>query len=389
MIKLIYNFLLALGTGFFVSYDIIYFEHYGLGLAIIALVSSMYDLSSAISDIPLSIFFDRVSPRFVLLVGNAMRIIGFLIFFIDPTNIALVALGQILAGIGGASESGAVDALVINERLSRGESARSVLAILLRLNAVATVVGAGLGYFIFSWDPRFIWIAAATTYVISTLLLFIMGIDPPQKMEASNGVSNLWSSLITSGRLLVRRQEAWLILLGNAAALGAFFTWQSKFFNINDSPNMVFIALVVMKIGIFVSSFFVGKIDLKEYGLIVVLIFNCTGLAALAISNSPFLLVGGFLTHVTCQSILIQVLGAALHETLPNDLRATAFSVLACFDSAAVIVVAPLVGIAAEHISLGSGIAVSGILYIPILLVLTWKIRNTNSMDTSNLIKSD
>lgn len=50
MIKLIYNFLLALGAGLFVSYDIIYFEHYGLGLAILALVSSMYNLSSAISD---------------------------------------------------------------------------------------------------------------------------------------------------------------------------------------------------------------------------------------------------------------------------------------------------------------------------------------------------
>ncbi|WP_144996485.1 MULTISPECIES: hypothetical protein [Kocuria] len=85
-----------------------------------------------------------------------MRIIGFLIFFIDPTNIALVALGQILAGIGGASESGAVDALVINDRLSKGESARSILAISLKLNAVATVVGAGLGYFIYNWDPRYI-----------------------------------------------------------------------------------------------------------------------------------------------------------------------------------------------------------------------------------------
>lgn len=318
-----------------------------------------------------------------------MRIIGFLIFFIDPTNIALVALGQILAGIGGASESGAVDALVVNDRLSKGESARSILAILLGLNAVATVVGAGLGYFINSWDPRYIWIAAAITYVISTLLLFIMSIDPPQKMEASNGVSNLWSSLITSGRILVRRQKAWLILLGKAAALGAFFTWQSKFFNINDSPDMVFIALIVMKIGIFILFFFIGKFDLKEYGLIGVLIFNCTGLAALATSNSPLLLVGGFLTHVICQSILIQVLGAALHETLPNDLRATAFSVLACFDSAAVIVVAPLVGIAAEHVSLRSGIAVSGIPYIPILLVLVWRIRNMDSLDTSNLVKSD
>ena len=61
----------------------------------------------------------------------------------------------------------------------------------------------------------------------------------------------------------------------------------------------------------------------------------------------------------------------------------------ACFDLATVIVVTALVGVAAERITLGSRITVSEILYILILLVLVWRIRNMDGLDASNLIKSD
>lgn len=373
MAKLVYNFLLALGTGFFVAYDIIYFEHFGLGLAAIALASSMYDLSSALSDLPLSAVFDRISPRFVLLLGNAARITGFVLFFSDPSNITLVIVGQVLAGIGGASESGAVEALVINERLSRGDSARSAVATLLRLNAGATVVGAGIGYLLYSWNPPMIWLAAAAVYLVSTVLLFSMSIDAPEELESGARPSNLWTSSLVAVKILLRRREAWMIILGNAAALGAFFTWQSKFYNIDDSALMVLAALIVMKVGVFLASFVVDHLNLGRIGLAATIVVNCGGLALLALSTSPVALVIAFLAHVAAQAVLIESLGSALHEELPNGVRATAFSMLACMDSLAVVLVGPLVGLAAEHISLAAGIAASSVLYLPILVVLLLK----------------
>ena len=81
----------------------------------------------------------------------------------------------------------------------------------------------------------------------------------------------------------------------------------------------------------------------------------------------------------TRQTVLVRISrSAAFQITLSLSTRshATASSPsepgpgFACFDSTTVIVITALVGVAAERITLGSRITVSGILYIPILLVL-------------------
>lgn len=74
----LYNILLMLGQGIFIAYDITYFQGAGLTLALITLASTGFDISSSIMEIPTSLFFDRVSPRVTLAVGNVIRLVRFL-----------------------------------------------------------------------------------------------------------------------------------------------------------------------------------------------------------------------------------------------------------------------------------------------------------------------
>lgn len=67
-----------LGQGIFIAYDITYFQGAGLTLALITLASTGFDISSSIMEIPTSLFFDRVSPRVTLAVGNVIRLVRFL-----------------------------------------------------------------------------------------------------------------------------------------------------------------------------------------------------------------------------------------------------------------------------------------------------------------------
>ena len=154
----IYNILLMLGQGIFIAYDITYFREAGLSLALITLASTGFDISSSIMEIPTSLFFDRVSPCLTLVLGNMLRLCGFLLFAFNPQNFWVVLVGQVLTGIGSATESGAASALYINERKEDESSFEKIMGEIQEFGSITYLVGGLVGAVAYRLSEKLIWL---------------------------------------------------------------------------------------------------------------------------------------------------------------------------------------------------------------------------------------
>lgn len=358
-----YNVLLYIAQGVFLAYDITYFHSAGLSLALITLASSGFNLSSILAEFPSSVLFDKVSPRMTLIAGNVIRATGFILFACFPRYFIPVLIGQILTGIGSATESGAASALYINDRKSEESSFEKILGELTEAIGMSTVLGGVIGAVAYQIDHRLIWIIPACAYLGAIVILLSIPIKSSNKEKSLKLLSRSFLSICKKS---LRDITWWIAICLDSAALSIFYLWQIRLSATGEVGvwNQL-LGLFIMNLGTATGGFLGRRFHLNQKAstpaLIILNLLTCILFAWI-----PGLLLGLllFFIHVALQSCILNYYYGGIHQTIEDDERATVFSFLSMGNALIAIVLGPLSGWFADSYGLSMGMSISLFIYI-------------------------
>lgn len=362
----IYNILLMVGQGIFIAYDITYFREASLTLALITLASSGFDVASSIMEIPTSMFFDKVSPRVTLAIGNVMRLCGFVLFALNPANFAVVLIGQVLTGIGSATESGAASALYVNERKEVESSFEKIMGEIAEFGSVAMLAGGLLGAIAYNINARLIWILPAVIYLAATILLIRMPLNSDMEEETAVSAASFVRDFIAVGRKTVTNVNWWMLLMVDTASLSMYLLWQARLSG-SDTTEVWNQSggLIVMNIAGYIAGKLSQKISLgRTWRVLTVLLVNIVLCVALAWTSGFWLGMVLYLPHVVLLGWLQNVYAGSVHASIDDNECATTFSLQSAAIAPAAVVVGPMCGWLTDHFGLGVGMSSTLIFFI-------------------------
>lgn len=366
----LYNILLSLAMGVFVGYDVTYFYGAGLPLALVMVASSCFDIVSVVSELPTSIVFDHVSPKRMLAVGNVVRAVGLICFAVAPSDFWCVLVGQALAGIGSATESGAASALFINDRLREETSFEKILGELAEATGLSVVAGGLVGALLYPVNPVLIWVVPACIYLLAMLPLAAV----PARAARHDGPrrrAGLFKEFKASLTKAVRHPEWWMALCMDVGALSVYYLWQVRLGIGSGGVWNQLLGLVMMNVAKAVAGVLNRRLPVGRMFRSPALPLACNIVLCAAFAWSSGLLSGLalFFAHVTVHSWVLNYYSGRVHAVIDDDERATVFSALSMGNTLVAAVVAPLCGYVADTVSLGAGMSITLVVY---LVPLAW-----------------
>lgn len=370
----IFIILSAAGVASFAIVDVVYFQAIGYSLAFVGLLTAVFNFAVAFAELPFSILFDRYSNKMALQVGNALRIIAFLLFFWNLSSESLI-FAQILAGIATAAMSGTSNALVVNEIQSKSSDRIAVaFGRISYLSAGASVIGGAVGIWLFSFSPQLIWLSAIVFFVAAGVA--IATFHDTRAYIASMSNREYFRGVVAA----VRGPFALMLALSNAAAVAPAFLWQIKFDTV--SVSFIFIGFLVMQGANMAGPAVMRICKIKVRNVLTATLLNIVAVVWFMFAEDPVSVAFSFGAHVAIHGILLILVSALYHATLDNSFRATAGSVVSLAVSLIVAVVAPVVAILGESFGLASAIGVSVLMYVVIgLLSFNRRVRSRIAQD--------
>lgn len=346
----------AAGVACFASVDVVYFETLGYSLAFIGLMTAAFNLAVTAAELPFAILFDRYSNKLALQLGNALRLVAFVLFFINLSAPTLM-FAQLLAGIAVAAMSGTSNALVVNQ-IQALEANRIAAAFgrIAYLSASAAILGGAAGIGIFAVWPEGIWLAAITFFLAAAVVIATFH-DIRADIERVPMRAFLHQALGTA-----RAPHAWMLVVTNAAAVAPFLLWQIKF----DQVSLLFLALgyLGMNAANILGPMLRQVLRVQVHHIAIVAVLNIAAAGVFAFAVGEVAIWSSFVVHVALHCVLQILVSGLFHEGIDNSVRATAGSVISMADSLIVAVVAPIVAIVGQTVGVGWGVAISGLLYL-------------------------
>lgn len=376
----LYNILLILAQGIFIAYDITYFRDAGLPLVFITLASSWFDISSSIMEIPTSLFFDKVSPKITLAVGNITRLVGFVLFAVNPSSFICVGVGQVLTGIGSATESGAVSALYVNERKEGESSFEKIMGELSEFGSISMLVGGLLGAILYPLGSYFIWVLPAIIYATASVLLIRMPMNNVMEQGATH-CKTLLHEFSLSARKALTSASWWMLLCVETASLSMYFLWQIRLGDSNH--NQVwnqFGGLIIMNIAGYVAGKLSQKVSLSYVRRsLIVIVTNVVLCIILAWSSGFWVGILLYFPHVVLLSWMQNKYAGDIHMSLEDNERATVFSLQSAAIALCAVFVGPVCGWLTDTYGLGIGMSSTLIFFIiPIIRECSRGYKNMN-----------
>ncbi|MFT4234944.1 MAG: hypothetical protein QM607_08115 [Microbacterium sp.] len=363
----------AAGVACFGAVDVVYFETVGYSLAFIGVLTAAFNFAVSAAELPFAVVFDRYSNKGALQIGNAVRIMAFLLFFLNLSSGTLIA-AEILAGIAVAAMSGTSTALVVNEiEHLDANKATTAFARISYVSAGAAVVGGGAGLALFVFRPQWIWLGAAMFFVLAGIVVATFP-DTRAHIERMP-----WRQFGREVVVSLRSTRAVVMVLANAAAVAPAVLWQLKFNQV--SILFIFAGFLGMQIANLLGPLLLERFHLRAGSLPVIAVLNVIVAIFFALVQHPAAVWTAFAIHVLLHGMMLIVIGGVYHARVPNSVRATAGSVISMADSLVVAVCAPIITIIGQNFGLPSAIALSGALYLAIGgLALTPGVRRAETM---------
>lgn len=351
----------AAGVACFTPVDVIYFKHFEYSLAFIGLMMSAFNIAVTLSEIPFAIVFDRYSNKLALQIGNLLRIIAFALFFFNLSQPSLV-LAQVIAGFAVAAMSGTANALVVNQ-IQNIDSDKVIAAFgrISYLSAVAALLGGLVGVLLFAQRPEWIWLAAIGFFIAAGIVAFSFT-ETKAKIEKIP-----LRVFISQAAKTVSNMRAVALIVTNGAAVAPFLLWQIKF----NQVSLWFLALGFfgMQIAALFGPALLKLFRVRARHVTIVAVLNIAAVVGFAISEGPVAVWASFVLHVALQTMLAILVRAIFHEQVPNQVRATAGSVVSLVDSLIVAVCAPGVAVVAQLYGFTAAVMISTALYLIIALL--------------------
>ena len=353
---------IALGTSSFVVVEKAFFIERGMSFVELGMLTSIFNIIISFVELPLSIIFDRNSLKMGVIVGLILSIASFGLYFIGYEFITL-ALAQMIAAVAVAARSGTVDALIINDNKNQDQkSLARLFAKMSYINGTASLLGGIFGFLVFRLNEGFIWLIAALAYTISLFFILNLQYEKPNIDESSS-----LRDYLISIRSIFKNKITYLKVISDISAIGVITYWQSLF-NENNSFGILF-GFLLNSFAVSASSFLVRKWS-PSYSRIPIIIF-CSGISTLMLgimTNLTVLLIF-FLSHVMLQVAMNIIIGSEFHRKIQNNIRAGAISAVSVLSGAIGALIIFIIGLIADHISVGMAITTSSLSYALLITI--------------------
>jgi MFS family permease len=329
----------GIGIGCFSVLDNLYFRHAGYSIATIGALTATFNIALAVAELPSAVVFDRRSHWAAIQVGNAIRLVGLLLFSLALGPVGDF-LGEGLAGIGAAAMSGTSVAYLLN-RLGPVGSAerRRVMGFSVALGAATSLAGGALGLVGYTVAPRLIWVLGAFWIAVAGVVFFVG--RPRTPVVAARHVEPLAAyvgGLIEIGR----HPRAWLAITADAALVGPLLLWQLRLGATDVAA--VFIGFVVMKVAGVLGGQLLGHRRVGPRVVLSCLAGNILSVGGFAATDHTALIVVFFGVHVMLQIAVSVYCRSELHAVVDDARRAGASSVVSLLGSSVSAVAALAVG---------------------------------------------
>ena len=354
----------GIGVGCFSAFDNFYFHDRGYAVVAIGALTATFNISVAVAELPSAMIFDRRSHWAAIQMGNGLRFVGLVLFFLAFGAWSDFA-AEAIAGIGAAAMSGTSIAFILNRIGDVGaHDRRKIIGLVAVLGSAASLLGGGIGRRGFLREPRLIWGLGALFMGIAGLCFFLW--RPKDRTSSQRHLEPLRSYLIGLGAI-ARHPRAWLSIAADAALVAPFLLWQLRLGS--TGIFAVLAGFAVMKIAGVLGGQLVGnrRIDRKFFYVLVAAniaaIFGFAGFAPVV------LIVLCFGIHVLLHIAISVYCQAEFQAVVSDDQRAGATSVVSLLSSFTAGAAAILVGVLADSANPIVAVLPSVVLYVIVALV--------------------
>jgi len=355
----------GIGIGCFSVADNLYFHDKGYSTAAIGGLVATFNVAVAITEIPAAIVFDRKSHGLAIQVGNLVRTIALILFFLSLGIIGdLVA--EALAGAGAAAMSGTTSAYVLNRLSGEPGDQRRALARIAWLGSVSSLVGGLVGVGLFTAAPRAIWLGGAVCMAAAGLV-FLVGRHSAE--GGSHAVAEPLAHYARGLAAIAVHPRAWASILADAALIGPLILWQLRLGS--ASIGAVLLGFVVMKSAGVLGGRLLGGRRIPRGLLPLLVATNLVAISAFALSSATMVIVASFGIHVVAHVAISVYCSAQFQHVVPANRRAGASSVVSLLASGLTALAAGFVGMLADEYSAFAAMVPSMLLYVSVVAV-TW-----------------
>lgn len=353
----------GLGIGCFSVLDTLYFHDKGYSAAVIGGLVGTFNVSVAIAEIPAAVIFDRRSHWLAIQLGNLIRTGALILFFLSMGLIEdLVA--EALAGVGAAAMSGTSNALVLNRLGDAPGDQRRALARIAWLGSGTSLAGGLLGVYLFTQQPRAIWLGGAVCMLAAGAVLFLgRGSTGSWSGENAEPLRRYVRGLAELGA----HPRAWMSVFAAAALIGPLILWQLRLGG--SSLTAILLGFAVMKAGGVIGGRLMGGRRIPQWALPVLIAVNVLAISVFALSEVAAVIIVGFAVHVVTHVAVSVYCAARFHEVVPATRRAGASSVVSLLGSGLTAAAALAVGYMADAISPFAAMWPSFVLYGLVLAI--------------------
>jgi MFS transporter, DHA3 family, tetracycline resistance protein len=374
-----------------------YVEKVGLNPLQLVLVGTMLETVYFLFEIPTGVVADVYSRRLSVIIGVILTGLGFLLEGFIPSFIAVLA-SQVLWGIGATFTSGAEEAWIADEM--EGEDLDQVFLRGAQVGQVTSFIGIILSVLMASSFINIPIIIGGGMFI--ALAVFLIVCMPETVFhKTSDEERNTWGHMKNTLRLglgFIGKSKLLVIILAISLFEGLYSEgfdrlWSAHFINDIGFPRFIELKSVVWfgimnSIALLISmgATEIIKRYLKRSGKLsmIWLLFAING--AMSLSIIALGLSGKFaLALIAYWSIYIlrkanaPIYSAWINSNLQSEFRATILSIGGLLNSLGQIVGGPAVGLIAAKVSIGAGLATSGAILAPTLVLYLYIIYRSKS----------
>lgn len=347
----------GLGIGAFNALDNFYFHSLGYSVAFIGGLTAAFNVAVAIAEIPSALIFDRRSHWMAIQLGNLVRTIGLLLFYLSLGPIADMS-AEVIAGVGAAAMSGTSTAYILNNLHGAKHETRRAMATVALIGSATSLLGGGVGVAVFLLQPRLIWLVSTVCMVLAGIV-FLAG-HRRDTGKAHRHVEPLISYVRGLG-LIAIHPRAWLSICANAALVAPLLLWQLRLGS--SSLYAILGGFAVMKAAGAVGSQIVAGRRIGRFAILFLLAANIAAVLTFAAAERVWLIILAFGVHVLLHIAISVYCGAEFQAVVPDSRRAGATSVVSLLGSFLTGAAALVVGALADSVSTVAAVAPSIALY--------------------------
>ena len=345
-----------------------FFQDYGLSLSEILWLQACFGLAVAALEVPSGYFSDTIGRKPALVIGSLGLTAGFACFGVADGFWTLL-VGELVLAVGWSFISGTSSALVYDTLAELGEVedyARTFGRQRSYANfaeAAASIIGAAIAVLSIRL-PVFVQIGVYAC----TIPLALSLVEPSRHRFTSSAGPIAGIREIALEALALRREVRLLIVLSAIIATSSLaMAWLSQpWLSAADVPLLAFgVIWAGLRVTVGVSALYAARIESRlgfKRSVGIVIIVMITGFAACAWQQTPWL-IPALASFSFVRGISMVIFSDAINRQTGSDRRATVLSLESLLCRLLFAPLAPLIGWVADAYSLGTAIALSGMLF--------------------------